>query len=83
MCLIIMDVDSDSDISWLIQNPSLERKDANFNLDYQFIEEDIDLSGCDNNVVSLEENEDCGKVKVLYDNVVAEDMSSDENIDEM
>ena len=83
VCLIIMDVDSDSDISWLIQNPSLERKDANCNLDYQFIEEDIDLSGCDNNVVSLEENEDCGKVKVLYDNVVAEDMSSDENIDGM
>ena len=77
-----MEYDSDSDISWLTQTPSLEKSQANFNVDYEYIEENIDLC----NVVSLEDNGNDvvpSTSRVLYDNVVVEDIPSDEKIDTM
>lgn len=50
------------------------------NNDFGFIEEDLVSS----NVVSLEDNDFESKgTYVLYDNVVAEDISSDDDIDKM
>ena len=78
-----MDYDSDLDMSWLTQAPSLENSQASFNVGYSFVEEDIDLS---QGVVSLEEGTSKQQVparKVLYDNVLVKDISSDENLDKM
>ena len=78
-----MDYDSDSDISWLTQTPSLENSQPNFDVGYSFVEEDIEL---DKNVISLEEHSNRSMVtegRVLYDNVVVEDISSDENVDSL
>ena len=71
--------DSDNDISWLTQEPSLEVKQANFDVGQQFIEDEMDLG----DVVSLEENTNSQRSSILYDNVVVEDISLDENIDQM
>ena len=50
------------------------------NNDFGFIEEDLVSS----NVVSLEDNDFESKgTYILYDNVVAEDISSDDDIDKM
>ena len=40
-----MEYDSDLDISWLTQTPSLEKNESNFNIGFKFIEEDI-VSDC-------------------------------------
>ena len=74
--------DSDNDMSWLTQTSNGDSSDlANFNVGNQYIEEDI-LSDKDN-IVSLEDNGPVLSGKVLYDNVVVEDISSDEGIDTM
>ena len=81
----IMEDYDDNDISWLTQVQSLESQKAQFSL---LSEENSDEDFCDlfgrneqvhENIVSLEENND--KVHHLYDDVVAEDISSDEEID--
>ena len=74
--------DSDTDISWLTQTPRIEASDnPNFDIGYRYVEEDI-LSNEDN-VVSLEDSDVNLKGKILYDNVLVEDISSDESIDLM
>ena len=76
-----MDYDSDSDISWLTQSNTLENTQPNFDVGYSFIEEE--LVG---DVVSLEEvvpDTVTESPKILYDKVVVEDISSDENVDNM
>ena len=74
-------VDGEEDISWRTQEPSQsgEIVDAGFNLDY--VEEEIPLE-MSNNVVSLEEGEAQGR-KLLYDNIMVEDISSDDCVDNM
>ena len=78
---VITEYDSDSDISWLTQTPKLEASQPNFDVGYNFIEEDIV-----GEVVSLEEDNgksDAVARKILHDNVVVEDISSDKNVDSM
>ena len=62
----------------LTQVPKLEDYEVNFNVGFNFIEEDL----VQDNIVSLEENE-LERGIILYDNVRAEDISSDEEIDRM
>ena len=76
-----MDIDSDSDISWLTQTLSIESVESSFDVGYEYIKESLDLSVVDNSVVSLEENPGTSKEQVLYDYVIVEDISSDENKD--
>ena len=77
------DYNSDEDISWMTQTPNLENGEANFDLKYSFIEEDI-VNGLDNeNCVSLEDDTEPGDWKIIYDNVEVEDISSNEGIDQM
>ena len=71
--------DLDNDMSWLTQEPKIEEDGTNFNVGYKFIEEDL---LCDN-VVSLEESEVDVKRTVLYDNMLVEEISSDEKLDLM
>ena len=69
----------EDDISWLTQVPRLEEMAPNFNIggdDDDFFSDNMD------NVISLEEQPDRG-TQVLYDNVVCEDISSDEDLDKM
>ena len=80
-CVMRMDIDSDSDISWLTQTLSIEKVEASFDVGYEYIKESLDLSVVDNSVVSLEEYPGTSKEQVLYDNVIVEDISSDENKD--
>ena len=82
----------DNNTSWLTQEPKLDSQKANFKLLNNFQgDSDDDRLFCfdgragmfnSGNIVSLEEN---GIVKsdVLYVNVVAEDISSDEEINKM
>ena len=71
---------SDDDISWLTQEPSLNSQGHGLPIVDKYIEEEIPLDNVDN-VISLEE----GGLsrRVLYGNVIAEDISSDECIDQM
>ena len=71
---------SDDDISWLTQVPSLDSQVANSGVIVDYVEDDIPLE-LSNNVVSLEESSQ--KVQVLYDNVIAENISSDDCVDNM
>ena len=71
---------SDDESMWLTQEPSLDSQNATFDIGFSYIEEDL-ATGNDQNVVSLEENS--GVVLVLYDNVMAENISLDECIDTM
>ena len=81
----------DNDISWLIQELSVESQKANFsNIGVNNGNvEDIDDwfgDGIQSNIVSLEEDDGKSepvKGAILYDGVVAEDISSDEEIDGM
>ena len=66
-----------SDMSWLTQRPSSDGSQANFNLDIGG--NDFDVYG-NGGVVSLEEGRGC---YVLYDNVVCQDISLDEEVDQM
>ena len=60
----------------------MEEDEPNFNVGFNYIEEDVDFSLSGQDVISLEDN--CPNSQhVLYDNVVAEDISSDENLDSM
>ena len=78
--------DDENDISWLTQEPSLESQKDNSNV---FNDSDDDVNGIDGffsvgNVVSLEDNVTDRKIhRLLYGNVVAEDISSDEELDRM
>ena len=69
---------SDDDISWLTQEPSVEGQDSVYQCVNRYIEEDIPLDN-GQNIVSLEEG--TSSQHVLYDNVFAEDISSDECVD--
>ena len=78
-----MDYESDSDISWLTQSNTVENTQPIFDVGYSFIEEELVGKG---DVVSLEEvvsDTVTEGSKILYDNVVVEDISSDENVDNM
>ena len=78
---------NDNDISWLTQVQSLESQKADFRLinNENSDEEFDDIFGLRNdvetNIVSLEENAD-GKYH-LYDNVVVENISSDEELEKV
>ena len=87
-CNMEFDFSDENDIYWLTQESSNESDNANFNitggdgddLSYLFGES----SG--SNIVSLEEdngNSGSANGMVLYDNVVAEDISSDDEIDQI
>ena len=52
---------------------------ANFNIGYNYVEEDL----VGENVVSLEESDVEPKRSILYDNLFVEDISSDEDVDGM
>ena len=69
----------DNDISWLTQVPSLEVKDANFDICDGFSIGDFDVDR--GSLVSLQD--DRVSKHVLYDNAVAEDISSDEEINKL
>ena len=89
LCYICVNMEEydDNDMSWLTQVQSLEAQKAQFELlnagnsDEEFNE----LFGInerqETNIVSLEENTD--RIYHLYDNVVAEDISSDEELEKM
>ena len=79
MCVIDKMSFDEDDISWLTQRPTLENGLANFNIQPHFIEEEIDV----NDTVSLKESLSIQNKRILYDNVEAEDISSDDNIDTM
>ena len=74
-----MDYD-EMDMSWLTQEPSLDSQVEAFDIAGSYIEEDINFEN-HAEVISLEEVKSSGSV--LYDNVVVEDISSDECIDAM
>ena len=71
--------DSDNDSIWLTQESKVEYGVPNFDVGMEYIEEDIVCS----NGVSLEDGPGTSGVHVLYDNVVVEDISSDECVDSM
>ena len=85
--------EDDNDISWLTQVQSIESQKANFEVfsgqekgeGSLFKEIFGDENGqCEQSqIVSLEENVTIRNGKVLYDNVVAEDISSDEGLDRL
>ena len=70
--------EEDYGLEGLTQVPKLEDNEVNFNVGFNFIEEDL----VQDNIVSLEESESERGI-ILYDNVRAEDISSDEDIDRM
>ena len=73
----------DSDISWLTQVPSLENTQPVFDLRHAVCDvEDLVGNNCDN-IFSLEEYDEPKPVQVLYDNVVCEGISLDEELDNM
>ena len=71
---------SDDDISWLTQEPSQSNEETYSGLNLDYIESEIPL-GIDGSIVSLEEN-GTGR-KILYDNVIVENISSYECVDKM
>ena len=79
--------DEENDISWLTQVPSLESQKANFNI-VEEVESDNEFEwlfggndDSDGKVISLEENGE--QYHKLYDNVVAVDISDDEQIENL
>ena len=77
-----MELFDDSDMSWLTQVPSLEYREANFDVGSCVFDEkllDLDVE----KVVSLEDESGDTSKHVLYDNVVCEDISSDEELDKL
>ena len=84
--IFVMEEFEENDISWLTQVPKLDQDDPNFNVGFKFIEEDLCLDKSGKNVVSLEEVETSvtkSNGRILYDNVMVEDISSDEELDSM
>ena len=75
--------DDDVDISWLTQVPSLENNIPVFDLRSGVVDtEGFFGNDCDN-IVSLEEDGEPRGTQVLYDNVVCEPISSDDEVDNM
>ena len=74
--------DDYSDMSWLTQVPNVEKEQPTFNVEDDVFGNDDFLSE-NQNIVSLEEETEVKGLKVLYDNVVCEAISSDEEIDSM
>ena len=73
----------DPDISWLTQVPSLENTQPVFDLRDEVCDvENLVGNNCDY-IFSLEEYDEPKPVQVLYDNVVCEDISSNEELDNM
>ena len=89
-CIMNSEYLDDGDISWLTQESNISCQSANFDVT-GCSEGEGDLlelfsDSVDSNVVSLEEDngrETSIKGTVLYDGVVAEDISSDEELDRM
>ena len=76
--------DSDNDISWLTQQPSLDMESPTFDLGMSYVEEDICFESDKEVLVSLEDQPSTSNGRrVLYDNVTCEDISSDECVDSM
>ena len=71
---LIMEED---DMSWLTQVPSLEQGLANCDIGGQFYEEEC------GEIVSLEDLIEGKGTQVLYDNMVCEDISSDEELENL
>ena len=75
------DYDSDNDISWLTQTPRLEYDEPNFDIGCSYVEEEMMENSQEVNVISLEEVPMPENQQMLYNNVVMENISSDENFD--
>ena len=83
--------DDEFDSSWLTQVPSIESQKANFEVINGNMEDEENLFSAmfgevmqtQPAVVSLEESECNNGRSVLYDNVLVEDISSDEAVDSM
>ena len=84
--------DEDYDMSWLTQVQSIESQKAYFEVLNEQDDSDGNLfveifghdTGADSGgLVSLEENVTIRNGQILYDNVVAEDISSDEDVDQL
>ena len=73
----------EEDISWLTQVPSLEVGAPNFNVEDEFLYGIMDNETENDGLISLEEGGEVKRVCVLYDNVLAEDISSDEEVERM
>ena len=81
------------DMSWLTQEQSLKSQKASFELLKEGEEESDNLfsqifgengaEGCGSQIVSLEENVTIRSGRILYDDVVVEDISSDEEVDNL
>ena len=71
--------DSDNDISWLTQESNVDVKPS-FDVGGDYFEEYF-FGGSE--LVSTEDQPSTSKSKVLYDGVIAEDISSNECIDNM
>ena len=70
--------DSENDISWLTQESNYLEIKTGFDVEFSRVDDESYFEG----VVSLEDG--CMiRQSVLYDNVVAEDISSDEGVDTM
>ena len=69
----------DFGLSGLTQVSNVDAVDYQSDKGYDYVEEDLIWS----NVVSLEEVEVEPKQHVLYDDIVAQDISSDEEVDSM
>ena len=85
-----LDYSDENVISWLTQEPSVESEKANFSLlgscgdgEFNFDEMlGIGPHGPAANFMSLEDDHASGG-NILYDNVIVEDISSDEELDKM
>ena len=75
--------DEETDSLWLTQVPSLELAGPNFAIGDQYYEEEGVGDSYDGYEVSLEENSVDRRAQVIYDNVVCEDISSDEEVESM
>ena len=73
----------DTDDMWLTQVPSLDIAGPNFGIGDTYYEEELVEEDYEQNVISLEENFGSNRQQVLYDNVVCENISSDEEVDAM
>ena len=91
--VLIMELydEEDYDMSWLTQVQSIESQKLSFDLLREDDGSDSNLfedifgeerrDSCGSQIVSLEENVTIKNGKVLYDNVMVEDISSDEAVD--
>ena len=73
------DFDEYSDMSWLTQ----ESSNVNQSVQDRGNEDNCEISDFGVELVSLEDYSDEGNKHVLYDNVVCEDISSDEELEKL